>query len=237
MGGSVLDDGSEWPSCQEHGCAFVPAIQLLAADVPTVPMPKGKRVLQVLWCPFEHPVTSKREMPTLTLVQVRWLGVGDTSERPAQPPPPAAPHVVRECTLNPETIEEYPSVFALPFDLSTDLEGSKELIDLGAKHEELPLDGSYVYQNYLGAAAGTKVGGHPRWIQGPQFPRCCGRPMEHLLTFASVEWHGARWRPLEEKDNSHNRDAGLRLGDNGYVYLFLCRDHPTWNTQAVYQTS
>ena len=236
MGGSVLDDGSPWPSCPEHGCAFVPALQLRPSDVPALPMPGGKSALQVLWCPFEHPVRSKRETPTLTLVRVRWLD-DNTSERPAQPPPPDAPHVVRECAVNPEAIDEYPSVFALPFDLSTDLQSSKELIALGAKYEELPVDGSYVYQNYLGAAMGTKLGGHPPWIQGSQFPRCCGRSMEYLLSFASLEWQGPRWRPLEEKDNTHNRDAGLRLGDNGYVYLFVCRDHPTWNTQAVYQTS
>jgi hypothetical protein len=237
MGGSVLDDGSEWPSCQEHGCAFVPAIQLRAVDVPSLPMPDDKTVLQVLWCPFDHPVSSKRQMPTLTLVRTRWLGVADTLERPAQLRPPAAPHLVRECALNPETVQEYPSVFALPDDLSTALEDSKELVELGARYEEFPVDGSYVYQNYLGAAMGTKVGGHPKWIQGPQFPHCCGRPMEHLLSFASVEWHSARWRPLEEQDDSHDQDAGLHLGDNGYLYLFVCRDHPTWNTQAVFQTS
>jgi hypothetical protein len=73
-------------------------------------------------------------------------------------------------------------------------------------------------------APGTKVGGHPRWIQDPQWPTChCGAGMEHLLTIASEEpMAGQRlitdrycWAP-----------HGLMLGDVGSMYLFTCTRCP-----------
>jgi hypothetical protein len=239
MGGAVLDDGSTWPSCPEHSCPFVPVIQLVGGEIPDLPMPDGKTVLQVLWCPFEHPTKSKREIPTLTLVAVRWLAGGTAAAGAPRASKGAAPNglVARECALHPEPVTEYPSVHELPFDLGSELESSRELVEILDEEERPGADGSYAYQSCLGAAPGSKLGGHPRWIQGPQYPRCCSQPMQHLLTIASVEWEGARWRPGEELDDSHRRDAGLRLGDDGYVYLFFCRNHPVWNTQAVYQTS
>jgi hypothetical protein len=238
IGGAVLHDGGAWPPCLEHSCALVPVIQLVSGEIPNLPMPDGKTVLQVLWCPFEHRPTSKRDIPSLTLVVVRWLDGGAPQARLVVPKAASEGGLVaRECALHPESVAEYPSVFELPYDLSSDLERCRELVDVLEEGEREGADGSHAYQNCLGAAPGTKLGGHPRWIQGPQYPRCCGRAMEHLLTIGSVEWSNPRWRPHEEADDSHRRDAGLRLGDDGYVYLFFCRNHPVWNTQAVYQTS
>jgi hypothetical protein len=90
-------------------------------------------------------------------------------------------------------------------------------------------------------APGTKLGGHPSWVQDPEWPTCaCGVRMEHLATIASWEYDGAfsrRWVPLEEQPmfdldvpeggmfaqhpeirNPH----GMMLGDVGNYHVFTC---------------
>ena len=101
------------------------------------------------------------------------------------------------------------------------------------------------YQTYLGSAPGTKLGGHPNWVQYPQWPLSDrGYVMEHLLTVASWEWDGGdhpRWKPMEDGNpntsDGPTDDAGLMLGDAGDVYVCVSRREKNWPVKAVAQCS
>jgi hypothetical protein len=213
---------------------LVPVLQLYARDVPELPFPGDTDVLQVLWCPNNH------DLPWAWCpypVAV-WRRAADVTGPPAQPPPTrfdderfATDHVPLPCVLHPERVVEYPHMWDLPGDL-------RERV------ERWDRDHDSAYWKDLSTAPGTKVGGHPRWIQDPQRPTCdCGTGMEHLLTIASDEPTGtgtapSRWPPVEDPDDRvatrqklmTDRDCwaphGLMLGDVGSMYLFTCTRCP-----------
>jgi hypothetical protein len=259
MGGAFLDhDPSEWPRCQEHGCAFAPVLQLFHADDP-FPFPAGKTVFQLLWCPYAHRTTPKRHQPdTMTLVQVRWLeatparavavlrngegipvrerlaarkALGAIANLTVHEVGADAPYVVNECAIFPERIEELPSVHALSDELVACVEATAELVSIGeslGERADPEASAGYAYGAVLGAAPGSKLGGHVRWARSPIDPRCCGSAMAHLLTIGSVEWQEARWRPVEEQDDTHRRDLGVSIGGDDSLAVFVCRNHEPW---------
>jgi hypothetical protein len=170
------------------------------------------------------------------------------SPRPDNPPPQEAyyEYVPLPCRLLPERVVEFPSVYDLPEDVV------QRIYDWESQH--LGPDGMQVcdYEGELSVAPGTKVGGFIHWIQFPWEPACeCGRPMEHLLTIATVEWGGItdrRWTPTEEQARldsfpgtwdqwDEQRKAiqtalwnptALMLGDAGQMQLFVCRHCGSW---------
>jgi hypothetical protein len=90
-----------------------------------------------------------------------------------------------------------------------------------------------------GPAPGTKLLGFPKWVQGPDYPRCrrCELQMDLLITISSTEFrHGGnddiRWIPSEDRNILSNAPFSLReeyelphgwmIGDGGDAYLFHC---------------
>ncbi|UNO38814.1 DUF1963 domain-containing protein [Streptomyces sp. MST-110588] len=246
VGGPLLWPRDEpWPYCDDvhPRTAFAPArpgaqpmvpvLQLYADDVPELPFPEGKDVLQVLWCPFDH---QKDYMPR---PQIHWRNRRATATEYATPPRPEG---VREeylpapCVLHPERIVEYPN-WDLPDDLWEELE---------ERCDQVEEETGWSYWSHLSVADGIKAGGYPSWTQEPSWPDCtrCGARMDHLLTVSSREFDGESWRtwlPLEDRpgtgtgavlglDYDERRRIqgahGLMLGDMGGVYLFVCRSCP-----------
>ena len=227
-GGDHLDG---WPG--EPKAPLVPVLQLLADDVPQVPLPAGTDVLQVLWCPFDHePWSSPRP-------QLRWRRRADIAAcRPEMPPPDAeadARHVPVPCVLDPERVIEYPT-YDLPNTVRSQI---RDTVTRVAQ------DTGWHYDTDLAVASGTKIGGYPGWTQPPDWPVCtCGCVMEHLVTVASWEFSRGdekRWIPVEDRPamagwgfdspDEHpwrtiQNPAGLMLGDAGGIYLFVCTNCP-----------
>lgn len=222
---------SEFASPQSGGQPLVPVLQLFAADVPELPFPAGKDVLQVLWCPFDH------EDDYAPRPELYWRDGSACGGELATPPRPTGAddnYLPDPCVLHPERVVDYPS-WDLPHDVGQAL---KERI------ERLKDGTGWSYHYHLSTADGIKVGGYPTWTQDPVWPGCtsCGRRMDHLLTINSAEFDGETWRtwlpvedtpasgtiwdlPYEERGRIQ-RAPGLMLGDMGGVYLFVCRQCP-----------
>lgn len=250
LGGTCLWPAEEpWPLCPAHFIPLVTVLQLRAADFPEMPFPPGADLFQMLWCPREHfEVPECRDKPSpMYWADPRFFWRNSrtiTRPRPDNPPPeePYYDYIPFPCRLLPERVIEFPSVYDLP----------EELVNRISEWEDQHLgpEGMHTceYEGELSAAPGTKVGGSIHWIQDPWQPGCpaCGRPMEHLLTVATVEWDGVRdprWMPLEERsilatfpgrweewDEKHKAifsarwiPTGLGLGDAGQMQLFVCR--------------
>jgi hypothetical protein len=242
-----------WPVCPAHEIPLVTVLQLRAGDFPEMPFPRGADLFQVLWCPREHddiPESGEKPCP-MSWADPRfyWRNRGEVARpRPDNPLPLEAyyEYVPFPCRLLPERVTEFPPVYDLPEDL---VQRIYEWED-----ENLGPDGmhSCEYEAELSVAYGTKVGGNIHWIQFPWQPGCaCGRPMEHLLTIATVEWNGIgdrRWTPAEEQatfasfpgawdqwPEEHKavwhalwNPTGLNLGDAGHMQLFVCRHCGRW---------
>jgi hypothetical protein len=131
-------------------------------------------------------------------------------------------YVPLQCVVHPEPVVEYPDRDDLPAGLA------ERVRQWDQQHDGL-------YSAALSRAPGTKVGGHPSWIQSPQWPQCgCGRRMQHLLTIASGEFdERGRWLPLEDRSDPTGTapqpyagpdpwPPGIMLGDVGSLYLFTC---------------
>lgn len=239
VGGPLLWPADEpWPTCEaehddpawydlEEEPGFVPVVQLHRDDAPGADFPPGKDLLQVLWCPFDHPDLY------CPLPRVYWRTAASLNEVRSIPPAPAearAEHVPTPCVVHPETVVDYPS-WDLPQDLND---------QLSERFERLEKETGWEYQYDLANAPGIKLGGYPSWTQDPLWPNCegCGKTMEHLLTVASAEYDGGSrraWLPVEDRDGEGRslgdkgqtqRPHGLMLGDMGGVYVFECRSCP-----------
>ena len=221
------------PRPHQHPTPLIAVVQLYARDVPELPFPDHTDLFQLLWCPNwhaapwygPHPVTVWRSVALvrqrLVAPPAAWFeGLDhDLSERHYVPLP---------CVVHPERVVEYPHSEQPSF---SDLPGA-----LDERVRRWQQRRKWLYWAALSTAPGTKVGGYPRWIQGPEWPVCgCGRRMGHLLTIASDEFGPqGRWLPLEDRDDPSitrprrimDRDAwaphGLMLGDVGSLYLFTC---------------
>lgn len=214
-GGPMLAilNGSRHPPCPMVG-----VLQVYARDVPELPFPHGTDLFQLLWCPNDHaepwhgprPVAAWRRAPSVTDLLI-------------DPPPPtfddpynAIVYRPAPCVLHPERVTEYPNPYDLP-------DALRERVQ--AWDEEQDADRPYL--RWLSTAPGTKLLGHPGWIQGPTWPVClCGRRMTHLATIASTEYSDAgRWQSPDLPFGS--QPHGILIGDAGDMYLFTCtaRNH------------
>jgi hypothetical protein len=211
-------------------------LQLYARDVPELPFPNHTDLFQLLWCPNDHGEPWWGPCP-ITI----WRKAAEVTEPLVVPPAPRfdddwseRTYVPLACVVSPEPVVEYPDPCPVPAEYPHLCIWPAELAVRIQQWDEQH-DG--LYWSALSVAPGTKVGGHPRWIQAPEWPVCgCGRPMDHLLTIASDEFGPqGRWLPQEDhgdptitsgKRSIVDRDAwaphGLMLGDVGSLYLFAC---------------
>jgi hypothetical protein len=146
-------------------------------------------------------------------------------------------YLVRECSITPERVIEYPDVNSL-----TDQQ--RDSLDKWYSENRTETDPDWellVYGWSLSAASGFKVGGHPRWTQMADIPQCdCGALSEYMMTIDSAEFDGGtykRWLPLEERHvwtaDFETRMVvqcapGIMLGDMGEMNLFVCKNCTPW---------
>ncbi|WP_329219263.1 hypothetical protein OG352_22445 [Streptomyces sp. NBC_01485] len=191
-----------WP---EGPIAMLPVAQLYVRDVPLLSPPGASEadLLQVLWCPFDHPVA-----PTTALFWRTAATVTDVLDAPPEPPAMQfTTYLPEPCLLSPEQVTEYPNPMELSEELQEQLGDWSRWQAAGAA-----LDSSYevapdeLYLDQFSVSPGWKVGGWTSWGLTDPVPRICsecGTEAVPLLTIASTEWDGGTksWVPEEEQAN------------------------------------
>jgi hypothetical protein len=234
-----IDEDIQWP---DGPVPMLPVAQLYARDIPLLrpPGPSGGDVLQVLWCPFDHPPESY--MPRTALF---WRSASDVTHILTSPPEPPVVeldvYVPEPCVLAPEQVTEYPS----PMELSTELReqlgdwsrwqaAGSGVDDAYASHPES------FYDSHLSVSPGWKVGGWPQWGCTDPVPRlcpACGTEMDPLLTIATVEWDSSTrdWIPYEDQSAGSSRDhrypslrqpTAVQIGSGNKQQLYICPAAP-----------
>jgi hypothetical protein len=250
MGGPLLWPATEpWPKCTgpHYGTIdavpvpAVPVLQLYRRDVADLPFPAGADLLQVLWCPREHPAIESGG-PKVSLVWRDSATIGDLLDHAPEPFEFFGDLHPRACVVHPEPgVVEYPDQ-----DGPIDLSGGDPRIEAFEADTGLSADAT------LFLAPGTKVGGYPRFCQEPVWPECaCGRTMSYLLTISSGELGAEscrRWMPLAESDlreawiassegdtasdelrqawEAARGGAGIYVGRGGAMHVFYCAHCP-----------
>ncbi|WP_432072059.1 hypothetical protein [Streptomyces wuyuanensis] len=194
--------GRPWP---EGPIAMLPVAQLYVRDVPLLRPPGQSEadVLQVLWCPFDHPAH-----PRTALFWRTAATVTDVLDAPPEPPAIQFPtYLPAPCLLTPEQVTEYPSYLELSEELQEELGDWSRWQAAGSA-----LDSSYelapqeLYMDMLSISPGWKTGGWTRWGLTDPLPRicsACGTEAVPLLTIATVESNAGTesWDPEEEQTN------------------------------------
>ncbi|MES4904346.1 MULTISPECIES: hypothetical protein [unclassified Streptomyces] len=214
--------------------AMLPVAQLYVRDVPGLHAPEGADLLQVLWCPFDHPI-----MPRTALF---WRSAAEVTDILTTPPEPPAVqfdgYLPEPCLLNPEQVIEYPSAMELSKELREQL-GNWDLWQAAGAG----VDSSYApypeefYWNALSVAPGWKVGGWPSWGPTDPTPRlcpACGSEMDALLTIATFEGDDSTrsWfpyeNPAEKSPTSFNplRPTSVQIGSGYKQQLYICPRAP-----------
>ncbi|MFC7887264.1 hypothetical protein ACFUVV_36020, partial [Streptomyces sp. NPDC057376] len=185
--------GRTWP---EGPVPLLPVAQLYTRDVPLPFTPPGADLLQVLWCPFDH--------PTHPRTAVFWRSAGTVTDILDAPPEPPAiksqGYLPEPSVLAPERVTEYPAFGEL------DQKLRQELGDPIRWDGSCPAAPQESYDNDLSTSPGWKTGGWSRWSLTDPAPRSCpecGTEALPLLTVATLEWDAGSesWAPEEERTN------------------------------------
>ncbi|MFE9245518.1 hypothetical protein [Nocardiopsis sp. NPDC006938] len=207
VGGPFLWPADEpWPTCPhghyvfgappEDGDVFYDeplflqgVVQLFARDLPPGhTLPGGAELLQVLWCPNDHPRPPDADGHELTpWFTLRWrhdlTGLAPVSDQP-RPHTSVKSYGLPPCALAIEEITDYPSEALLP-------EALAERVDEweSTAPESGHVDPGTVYVDELAHRRGMKFGGHQPWGLTDPFPvECeCGAIMQLLLQIDSME--------------------------------------------------
>ncbi|WP_432135258.1 hypothetical protein [Streptomyces sp. bgisy154] len=191
------DPCSPWPG---GPIAMLPVAQLYVRDISRLRPPPGQAeadLLQVLWCPFDHP-----DHPRTALLWRSAAAVTDVLDSPPEPFGVQFPgYLPQPCLLAPEQVTEYPHFLELSKELRQQLGEWHRWQAAGAV-----VDSSYAaapeefYRNNLSVSPGWKVGGWSRWGLTDPLPRTCrvcDSAMDPLLTIATTEWNAGTgsWAP------------------------------------------
>ncbi|OIJ68476.1 hypothetical protein [Streptomyces mangrovisoli] len=236
IGGPLL-----WPSRQpwlycdkwHEGpvCPLLPVAQLYVRDVPQLRSPGRTDLLQVLWCPSEHPPHFKPR------TELFWRTAADVTHVLTSPPSPYEAqrgYTPEPCVLAPEQVTEYPHFLELDRELRQQLSEWSTWQAVGVVTDDSDeSDPEAFYIDALSVAPGWKVGGWAPWgLTDPIARFCihCGSAMNPLLTIASDESRDYRrsWVPLEDQaipeiDNDKvSNPPGIQVSDANNLQLYVC---------------
>lgn len=198
--------------------ALVPVAQLYRREVAEFAGPPDADLLQVLWCPLDHP-----EADYNPRIEVRWRRVSEIGDQLDRIPEPAVvneDYLPTPCVVHPEPVREYQYKALLPDDLRKRLSAWEKESD-------------HSYQYELSLAPGWKVGGFANWSLTDWYPvdcSVCGAPMTLLLTADSAEYNGDdTWRATGEPADASPNPVDVTIGRGYALYIFVCpvsSDHP-----------
>lgn len=228
--------GRPWP---DGPIPLIPVAQIHLRDVPSLRPPGPADLLQVLWCPFDH--------PALPRTVVLWRTAASVTDVLTTPPEPAviqsAGYLPQPCLLSPEVVTEYPDSEDLEHEVRRQLKTCRtwQVAAEPDEWDEGDLTPEDVYNSSLSVAPGWKIGGWTRWGLSDPHPRlcgACGAPMDSLLTIASSEWGetSKSWIPHEDREVSASslnpypeQPTRVQIADGNNLHLYACPaslEHP-----------
>jgi len=202
----------------EQPVQLVAVAQLYRRDIPDFVGPDGVDLLQVLWCPLDHPDEDYNPR-----VRLYWRQSSEITEPLVTAPEPSVvvgSYLPTPCTVHPEQIREYQYGALLPEELAARITAWEEG---GEDHDEAEVS----YQSDLSLAPGWKVGGFASWaLSDPHPMECadCGTAMTLLFTVDSAEWNGpgSRWRPVEDPPGAALDPTDICISRGYALYVFRC---------------
>lgn len=217
------DDFSEPEQLVDQPIPLIPVAQMYRRDIPDFAGPHDADLLQVLWCPLDHP--DEGYNPRVRLYWRRSADVTRPLEAAPEPPVVHDSYLPVPCAVYPEQVREYQYNGLLPKELDA-------RITAWEKQTKEATGCSYHYD--LSRAPGWKVGGFANWsLTDPYAMNCdtCGATMTLLLTADSSEWQGVRssWRPAEESEQASSTPTEVTIGRGYALYIFYCPasfEHP-----------
>ncbi|MEV0136626.1 hypothetical protein AB0H83_50410 [Dactylosporangium sp. NPDC050688] len=210
---------------------LVPVAQLYRRDIPDFTGPDDADLLQVLWCPLDHPEEGYN--PRVRLYWRRSADVTWPLNVAPEPTVVSGAYLPTPCVVHPEQIREYQYSGLLPVDLGARITAWQDEAQ-GGDHADDEKDAGRSYQYDLSLAPGWKVGGFANWsLTDPHPMNCaeCGTAMTLLFTADSSEWHGTggSWRPMEEPPDVSSNPTDVSIGRGYALYVFRCPEsyeHP-----------
>ncbi|WP_422519948.1 hypothetical protein [Streptomyces sp. 5.8] len=199
--------------------------------MPQLRPPGRTDLLQVLWCPSEHPPEHK---PSTELFWRTAADVGTVLDSPPRPSEVNDQYIPEPCVLAPEQIIEYPNFLELDEELQQQLSDPSTWQAAGAAvddaYDGFPAD---FYSHELSEAPGWKVGGWAPWgLTDPIARFCinCGTAMTPLLTIASDECRDYRrsWGPNEDQNipefdaDKVSNPPGIQVSGGNHLQLYIC---------------
>lgn len=219
------------PSRQPYdgSMAMLPLAQLYMSDVPDLRAPAGADLLQVLWCPFDHP--PMKFMPRTVLF---WRSAAMVTDiLTAHPEPPVVQfdgYLPEPCLLAPEQITEYPNPLELSKEVRAQLgdwsrwQAAGDAVD--SRYASYPEE---FYSVNLSVAPGWKVGGWAPWgytDPRPQSCPACDTTLVPLLTVPTCEWDDSTrsWIPDEDcEDREHTSPSSIHTRPEGQAVIDFFR--------------
>jgi hypothetical protein len=209
-------DFSEPHELMNQPIPLVPVAQLYRRDIPDFAGPEDADLLQVLWCPLDHPQEGYNPR-----VRLRWRRSTDvTKPQGAAPVPPVVneDYLPTPCLTHPEQVHEYPYADLLPRELNARI--------TAWEHEAAQEAAGLSYQRDLSLAPGWKVGGFANWSLTDPLPmNCavCGTDMTLLFTADSHEWQETgSWRAMDGPTDAPTGGTDVVIGRGYALYIFRC---------------
>lgn len=194
-------DFTHWPVCDACGASLTFVLQLHRDEFPQLYYPDGSNLFQLFECPTPRLPAHGDGGCELWMKPFYTSCSTSDGEPPVldQPPREVGSRFFPECDFCPTTERDFPSFW------EDCLDWWGETWDtFYRKHR---YDG-YVeeFMSKYESREATKVGGFPSWLQAPQEMICiCGKKKEFLLQLSSRDM------------------PGVDIGDDGNIYLFVCR--------------
>ena len=229
----------------QHNIAYSPILQLRRDEFPELPWPAGKDLFQLLWCPRVHFWGNSSYLGGQSSgAKIFWRTEESIHNFLTPWESNSHFHSLHECAVNPEDIFEYPQACYFDSAIEAWLEHAHTELKLA---EDSKAGLSWWYSYDIATAPGTKLLGHPQWIQNEETPMCrCNKPMKLLLTCASQEdpdnkaWNIAPCRESIKTpgtlDQSRN-PFGFSWGDWSNAYVFYCDVGHPLEFRTVVQSS
>lgn len=195
---------------------FIPVAQLYYRDVPGLPWADRFDLLQILWCPRDHP---DAETPYNPALQLRWRraeAVKEVLTDPLRPVLCNGDYVPNPCIVHPEVVTEYPTRRELPESLGR---------AITEWEQEIGEDTAYSWD--ASVAPGWKAVGHGgNWAIIDPYPMVCecGERQLPLFTADSGESGGdtKSWDAIEDADGTIANPVEVVIGRGYTLQLYYC---------------